>query len=133
MILHPPFQISSRLLPALKVGEAWIQLEYSKARDLASGGRTQYRWTIDLPDGSEHTGHDLASGVGGGSLQQGFASLLSFLGACAESMAYKRRTGRGGENCGLFPPAVAEWADMNSDEIAMMAIEVEETKNLIEE
>jgi len=128
--LNPPFQITPRLLPGLNIGGAWVQLQYCKSRD---EDRQSYRWTIDLPDGSEHAGNDLSSGCGGGGLQSGFASLLSFLGACAESVAYGRRAGHPGENADLFPPAVAEWADQNSDEIAMMACEVEETAGLIEE
>lgn len=131
MNLHPPFQITPRLLPGLQVGKGWIQLEYCKSKDSSRQG---YRWTIDLPDGSEHSGDDLASGCGGGSLQSGFASLLSFLGACAESYSYRQRTGRQGENEDLFPPAAAEWAAQNSDEIDMLALEIEESKGtLIEE
>ena len=86
-------------------------------------GRTRYRYHIDLPGGFEHTGEDLKSGVGGGSLQEGFGSLLSFLGAAAE----------GGESADLFPPRVVKWAHENADEIAALGCEVEEKQGLIDE
>jgi hypothetical protein len=120
MILHQPFQISARLLPAIRIGDDWISIEF----DGESQGRARYRYHIDF--GKEyHQGNDLKSGVGGGSLQQGMASLLSFLSACAESYNCK------GENYDLFPPHVAEWAYQNSDEISMLQCELEETPNLI--
>lgn len=132
MILNQPFQITARLLPGLRIGKAWIHLEYAKRA--GSEGRTRYKWTVDLPDGTEHTGDDLQSGCGGGPLQEGFVSLLSFLGAAAESYTYRHRTGLTGENEDLFPPAVVEWAAQNSDEIDTLRIELEESDStLIEE
>jgi hypothetical protein len=130
MILQPPFKISARLLPALQIGSAWVQLEYSPIAGAA--GRTRYRWTIDF-DGQEFSGDDLQSGCGNGSLQSGFESLLSFLGAAGEAYAYRLRTNREAENEDLFPPAVVEWAHQNSDEICMAKLTVQETENLIEE
>lgn len=132
MTLKTPFQISARLLPALQIGGAWINLEYSKrpGRD----GRTRYVWTIDLPDGTEHTGDDLQSGCGGGSLQEGFATLLSFLSACGESVNYGTRTGQAGENADLFPAPVGLWAADHTDDLSMACIEIEESETaLIEE
>jgi len=124
MKLLEPFKISPRLLPGLQIEGAWVQLEYSErpGRD----GRVRYRWTIDLPDGSEHTGDDLQTRSA--SLQSAFGDLLSFLGACAESVAYTRRTGRKTENAELFPAPVAEWADSCSDELSMLRYEIEETE-----
>lgn len=134
MILHPPFMITSRLLPGLKIGNAYVQLAYAKRQDDREG-RVKYQWTIDLPDGQEYSDNDLRSGANdcGGSLQEGFASLLSFLGAAAESRQYADRTGRKGENEDLFPSPVVRWASENADEISMLSCEIEETSNLIEE
>ena len=129
MKLQSPVEITSRLLPGVRVGGATISIDYSRERS----GRQAYRWYIDLPDGSEHTGDDLSSGVGGGSLQSGLESLLSFLSACGESVNYRDRTGRDGENADLFPAPVAEWAAQNSDELSMLAIELQETPGLISE
>jgi len=63
-------------------------------------------------------------------------SLLSFLGACAESVQYAARTGKpisDTENGELFPPWVADWAAQNSDEIAMVACEIEEEESCLVE
>lgn len=116
-------------MPALKVGEAWISLELSgrQSRD----GRSIYQCWIDLPDGTEHEITDLRSGCGGGSVLEGFSALLSFLGAAAESYQYRQSTGRGGENEGLFEPAIVEWAAGHSDELSMLALELEEGEGLI--
>lgn len=126
MQLSPPFSISSRLLPALEIGGATIQLTYAKRA--GDSGRTRYEWTIDMPDGSEHTGDDLQSGCNSGGLQEGFASLLSFLIACGESVNYQTRTGRHVEGAEMFPDAIGQWAADNSDELSMVSAELEETE-----
>lgn len=131
MKLHSPFAISARLMPAVQVGGAWISLEVSGRTDRE--GRDIYRAYIDLPDGTEHEVTDLKSGCGGGSVQQGMAALLSFLGAAAESRQYRESTGRAGENEDLFPVPVVEWASENSDELSMLAIELDEGEALIED
>lgn len=113
MILHPPFEIGSRLLPALRVGQdGFISL---LAEGQTSEGRTIFRYFIDTPR-FEHEAADLNSGVGGCSLQSAFESLLSFLGAANED---------------LFPANVVEWAYQHSDEIGSLHIDLEETPNLI--
>lgn len=63
---------------------------------------------------------------------EGMAILLAFLDACAESRRYSRHSGQEGENLDLFPDNVGEWAEANSDEIAMTKLEIEETPNCIE-
>jgi hypothetical protein len=113
MILNAPFEISARLLPAVRIGNVTISLTYSGRTE---DGRTRYRYYIDGP-ALEHTGDDLSSGVGRHGLQEGFESLLSFLGSP--------------ENC--FPSDVVEWAEQFSDEISMLQTVIEETSNLIEE
>jgi hypothetical protein len=127
MLLNKPFEISSRLLPALRIADATISLERAGR---TSDGRDRFRYYIDTP-AFEHVGDDLNSGVGGCSTQEAFGSLLSFLGACGESVAYARRTGRDSDNADLFPPEVAEWCDQNSDDISMLACELEESPELI--
>ena len=130
MILHPPLIITSRLMPGLKIGDATISLGYGKR---SSDNRMIYAVWIDLPDGTEHEITDLRSGCGGGDIQDGLASLLSFLGAATESRRYRESTGREGENENLFAPAIVDWASENSDELDMLACELEENPQLIEE
>lgn len=128
MQLKPPFAISSRLMPAVRVGNAWISLDLGS---ITRDGRTRYKVWIDLPDGSEYEIDDLRSGVGRGSVQDGMASLLGFLSAAAESYDYRQRTGRAGENEDLFALAIVEWASANSDEISLLQLEIEETPDLV--
>lgn len=127
MILQSPICITARLLPGVKIDNAFVSISYSKRA--GSEGRTRYRWHIGLPEG-EYTGDDLQSGCQGGSLQEGLESLLCFLGACGESWRY---SGPGEENADLFPQPVAEWAAQNADELTMLEYELQEQPNLIRE
>lgn len=128
MILHPPFIIGSRLLPCLKIGNCEVSLEYASVTD---EGRTRYRYYIDTEPG--YTDDDLKSGCQGGNLQEGFASLLSFLSACAEAGYYHQCTGRSSDNIDLFPNFICDWAMERKDEIDALGIELEQSKTLIEE
>lgn len=122
MKIKQPLCITSRLLPGVKIGEATISIEYAH---ITPDERRAYRWYINLP-GKEFTGNDLASGVGGGSLQSGLESLLGFLSAFAEAHAYQDQTGQECENADLFPAGLAEWAMDNALKISMLVCELEE-------
>lgn len=109
-----------------------VQLEYSTLP--GDSGRTRYKWTIDLPDGLEFGGTDLQSGCQGGSLQEGFESLLSFLTAAADSYRYRGMDWEEiteDDNASLFPRAVVEWAYQNSSELELLSLEIEENPELI--
>lgn len=130
MRLFKPFFISSRLRAAIKIGGATIDLE---AGERNREGRTEYAYSITLEDGQCHEGNDLASGCLGGSVREGFESLLDFLSACGESVGYSQRTGRQSENADLFPAFIGEWAAQYSDELSLARLELEENPGLIEE
>lgn len=125
--LKPPFLIGGRLLPAIRIGDVWISMERLERRE----NRYVFRWTIDMPDGSSHTGSDMDSPRS--SIQEAFANILGFLSAAAEAYGYELQTGRKSENIDLFPKPVVEWAYQNSDDIDVMACGVEETEGLIVE
>jgi hypothetical protein len=129
MELRPPFSISARLLPALVVADGTISLEFTGT---SHDGRDEYTMHVDIPAG-EFSERGLRSGCDGASLQAMFASALAFLSAAAESYSYRTRTGHEGENESLFPAPVVEWAHQNSDEISMLACELEESPELIVE
>lgn len=133
MKIHQPFCITPRLMAGLKIGGAFISLgDGGRNKD----GRTCYGCFIDLPDGTEHEVNDLRSGCGGGGIQDGMESLLSFLSACAESRSYGERNYNDpmrGENSDLFDEVVGRWAQENQDEIDMLAHDLRENQNLIEE
>lgn len=133
MTLNSPVIITPRLLPGVQVGKAFVSIEYLKRA--GREGRTRYLWHIDLENGQEFSGDDLQSGCGGGSLQSGLESLLSFLSAAGEAYRYDMSHKRDSEdsNASMFPSPVSEWAYQNSDELSMLALELQETENLIVE
>ena len=105
MELREPVIITPRLLAGVRVGDAFISIDYDCE---TSEGRTQYRYFVDLPNGGgEFEGTDLRSGCQGGDLREGLESLLTFLGACGEAVNYQEQTGQESENADLFPAAVA--------------------------
>lgn len=118
-------------MAGLHIGGAYISMGLGPRN---AEGRTQYGCFIDLPDGTSHEVNDLSSGCQGGALQEGFVSLLSFLGAAGEGRGFEMRNpGMTSECHGLFlSEEVTEWAYQHSDEIGMLCCEIEETSNLIE-
>lgn len=126
MEISSPLCITSRLLPGCRIGGAEISIEYlpgcwGKTLDK----RQRYHWHIDLSNGSgEFQGSDLYSGAGGGTLQEGLESLLSFLGAFAEDL-------QSGDTVGarMFPAGLAQWAVENADAIVTMELELQEHPN----
>jgi hypothetical protein len=107
-------------------------------------GRTVYEYAIRFPNGLSYsvpdgdggfdaeqlepgytyTARDLKSGCQGGTECDGMTSLLSFLGAAAESYRYHHGM-KEDSNTDLFPEHICEWAAQNSDEISMAAYEYE--------
>ncbi len=133
MVLHPPIEITSRLMVGVRVAGASLSIDYG---DTDRDGRTVYDIWIDLPDGSEHHIEDLRSGCQSGNLQAGLCSLFTFLGAAAEARQYRERTDRSIDDTNekLFDQAIVDWAAANSDEITGLGLELEEaTEALIEE
>lgn len=116
MILSRPVEISARLLPAVKIGGAWIHIEYHIRRDRE--GRTVYKYTIDLPGkGGSFEGTDLKSGRQGGDLREGLETLLCFLG-------YE-------ESANAISPAVTKWTKKFSEEIESVRYEIQENPSCI--
>lgn len=130
MRLKPPFMISSRLLPAIKVEDCTISLEREGQN---SEGRWEFKIYFDFDDGREFVEDGLRSGCGGtgGGTQEMFGALFSFLSAAGEAAYWKNRDGSESEDLDLFCPEVVEWCGQNSDEISCLACEVEETEGLI--
>ena len=129
LTVRAPCIITARLLPGLRIGNGSVSIEYG---GITTDNRRQYMYHIDIP-GYSYSGGDLSSGVGGGSLQSGLSSLLSFLGAFAESIAYCHGNDEG-KHADLFPPKLREWAIQNSDEISMLEAEIGESETpIIEE
>lgn len=131
MLLTTPIFISSCLLPAIKIGDATISIDYAKLFH-EEGHRVRYRWWVDFADGQEFYGDDLSTGCNHG-LQHALESLLSFMAACGEAYHYTMSTGRESDNLDLFPEGMREWCYLNSDELSMAECELQETPGLINE
>lgn len=95
MILRAPFMISSRLLPAVSIGQGPEQITVS----LSPSG-----FILDGPFG-EHKVTGLRLSPLCKSVESAFETLLSFMTAAAESFRYR---GMDGENADLFPAEVTE-------------------------
>lgn len=117
MTLHPPFIISARLLPALKIGESYLSWDGED-------------FFIDAPD-FQYVIDDFGPGPGADT-EECFRAILSFLAASVESRKYRERTGRTGENEDLFPVHIVDWAVDHSSEIECLMCDLEEN-SLIEE
>ena len=136
MQINSPLEITARLMPGFTIDNGTVSIGYSGRP--GTEGRIRYVYHIDLQANSKTADppftwmdDDLQSGCGGGSLQEGLASLLSFLETCAEAIHWGGD--EPGENADLFPEPIAEWAAANSDELSSLAVEREETPNLIVE
>lgn len=127
MTLKEPFMISSRLLPAIKICGCTLSIDIT---GVTNDGRDRYLVYFDFDDGREYADGDIKSGCQGGSLQEGMECCLSFLTAAAESYRYN---GFEGENADLFPQWIVEWAYEFCNEIELLRMELEETKDLITE
>ena len=130
MKLSPPFIISARLLPALRIGDATLSLE--RMDELTPDNRDRFTWYLDMADGSEYSDSDLRSGVGGCTLQEAFRSLLSFLIHSAESYRPDDRDPRNNRSAGLFAEPVEEWTSANSEELSALAFDIESDGLIIE-
>jgi len=134
MKLQNPIIISSRLLPAIRVGDhGMVSITYADRP--GDDHRCRYKYYIDClasSDGLEYVGDDIQTGCRH-SLQSGLEALLSFMSACGEAYAWQERTGQESEHADLFPETIAQWCADNQDELSMLAYELEETPNLIDE
>ena len=118
MKLERPLLISARLLPAIKIGTAWLSYDYKDSGDfyLDVDGKTHV--ITDFHPGPSHT------------IVQCFDDILAFMGACAEGLDYELRTGQKSENGDLFEADVAEWIYANRTAIEEMQCELMEEENV---
>lgn len=81
---------------------------------VSASDATSHGWRYD--------GNDIRSGCGAGiDVMDAAQTLVLFLGASAEAYRY----GSDSENYDLFPAHVMEWAYMNSDDIAVLSLDVD--------
>lgn len=123
MRLAYPLSISARLMPAVRFETFTVSLD-------PSGWVIHVDFHGDADDVESITDDTFRPGLLRGTdeemVRAAMASVLSFIGAFAESHEYALRTGREGEHSDLFPARFAEWAMHESDEISMTAYDLEE-------
>ncbi len=106
------------------VGNGTVSVSHDgPERDALGGYRQRYTYTI-AANGWEYVGNDIYSGVSASVDEPGMlGTLLSFMGACAESRQYRDRNGYGGDCSDLFPEHVGQWCVDYSDDIGMVGWE----------
>ena len=124
MKIKNPCIITPRLLTGVQIDKTFISIDYMQKQDF----RFYYAYWIDLPNGYTYSAADISSPRA--SLQEALCTLLSFLSAFAEAEACDYEDS---ENRGMFPEELTGFATQNSDEISMLAIELEEIENIIDE
>jgi hypothetical protein len=137
MILHPPFIITSRLLPGLEVGPATLSIEYF----VMDGDRVRWRVIIDdpsIPGGSyEDTTLSLPANRESTSpraIQAAMGSWLTFLLYAVEHARYLRAHPEFADaEDDLFPPEVVEWAAEHEYELETLQLDLEENTCLEDE
>jgi len=109
-------------MASIRIEDATVSVEDSTQADRE--GRPVFEWTVSLDSGESWSATDLKGPACGAepSEEEMLATLLVFLGAAIEAREY------GGENEDLFPAELLDWAAQYSDEIAMLAFEMEEAQ-----
>ena len=127
--LESPLSISSRLLPAVKVGDCTISIEPTGRTD---EGRISVRAFFDRPGRKTYVDESLSTGCGArwdsAGVRLTMESLVVFLSAAVESRNHRQR--RGAEtidddsNESLFPPFIVRFFDEHSSELESLSCEL---------
>lgn len=139
MKLDPPLMISARLLPAVKIGDCTISLEF---HDYSADNRCTLATHYDRPGKKSYTEIALSTGVGeewnDETVRKSFCALLGFISAAVESREYRERQGKPRDDNdndtteNLFPPFIVKYFSEHSSELESVSIELEEEELSIE-
>ncbi|GAA2234139.1 hypothetical protein GCM10010413_36680 [Promicromonospora sukumoe] len=122
---------SARELVTRQAGSLSLALWHDGTTPDEDGGyRQRYAYRIadaTVPGALPHDGRDIHSGVGAdGDTTAGMTSLVTLLSAAAESYRHQMSNPLSApESLNLFPAWVTEAAYLNSDELTMLALELE--------
>lgn len=117
MLLHSPFIIGPRLLPALELADGTLSLQKITPTE---EGRQRCHFILDRPGKPEYHDRELRSGVGGfRNLVEPFEAMLAFMEAAIDDLRHEMYSGRPSGEKPMFPDDVVEWLYENSDEIEM--------------
>ena len=130
MKLDSPLTISARLLPAVKIADCTISLEF---HDYSADNRCTLATHYDRPGKKSYTEIALSTGVGeewnDETVRKSFCALLGFLSAVVESREYRERQGKRRNVSAdtaetLFPPFIVRYFSEHSSELESVSIEL---------
>ncbi len=108
MILYEPFQISARLLPALKIGDGWLSYD-----------KETYVFYLDTPE-FEYEVNDFRPGCCH-SVQNCFEDMMYSFEVAVKEYIYTSKEGVSTTYDPLFPDHVTKWLVANEDDICYMS------------
>ena len=130
MKLYSPLMISARLLPAVKIADCTISLEF---HDYSADNRCTLSTHYDRTGKNSFTEIALYTGVGeewnDETVRKSFCALLGFLSAAVESREYRERQGKPRDDSddtteNLFPPFIVKYFSDHSSELESVSIEL---------
>lgn len=125
MKLTQPLIITTRLLPGVQIGDGFVSIE---EHGYSSDDRIVWKYYIDGPDW-EYSDHNLKSEVGGETLQEGLALVLSSLESAVRLYEYNGlEMDDDDRNVRMFPDYVTLWASRHSCKISMLWMELDESE-----
>lgn len=123
MILHPPFAISARLLPAICIDDAWLSFDPDKCEFYLDRGDFSHT-IIGYRPGAAHD------------IQACFADILSFMSSAGESLMWGEKDREDvfadpDSNANLFEREVSIWCRKHYDDLGAYAYDLEAGPRLI--
>jgi hypothetical protein len=131
MKLESPIMISARLLPAVKIADCTISLEF---HDYSADNRCTLATHYDRPGKKSFTEIALSTGAGeewnDETVRKSFCALLGFLSAAVESREYRERQGKPRDDSAdttenLFPPFIVRFFAEHTSELESVSIDLE--------
>lgn len=110
--IHPPCSITPRLLPGIRVAEAWVSVETTGKANRYSV--PEWRWFIDGPDFTDEGGELWTFG----DHRDALGTLLTFLAAWSDPGSGIHDPGDP-DHVSPFDAATLKWAAENNDEITI--------------
>ena len=111
MKLHPPLQISSRLLPAVQIGSAWLSIEPGFKAPIFYLDTDGFSYKITGYKPSPISHHNLEKNI----LQE-FRDILIFIFAAVED-----------DDTEVFERHVLDWAKDHDQEIMLLSMDIDDT------
>lgn len=125
-----PIMISARLLPAVKIADCTISLEFN---DYSLDNRCTLAIHYDRPGKKSYSEITLFAGCGDEwddeTVRESFRALLGFIYAAVESREYRERRGKprndsDDTNENLFPPFLVKYFSDHSSDLDFASIEL---------